>query len=775
MESQLTLIDLRGAVESALNELRALEIMDAEIRALAAQRDAATQRVEQMNQLREAMSNVKDARDALERAEEITRELEHARAEFSEANRATIDAPNLKARANNLRHLLHHVTRLDQIRAAENTHAQRAQLVAQNATRLNDLSASVARDEKELAQLENQLREYEIGKALGEWIAAQRAPADETGEDAIAEKKIAREKIARQLRLQVYGLAALLVVFILAAIGISALIFAPLALATLGLLAFRASTLWRDLARASEAVGRAEGHALARGESNESQRARLQAARARLAQLGAGIPETSEVAQARRVLIAREMKNKTSAELRGEHDALRERLVNARAVLGELARQSQIADPANVEREKNINARKAAKAKEIRARWEPRVEKIARTLDVHADVATIQRAVFQNEAQAEQINRRARDAARLQEEISRREEQLASQSARARQMYENARAVKADALAWNPALTLDDYTAFGKALRAEYDSLGGEAALQAAREIENELGRKEGERATRERNTDELIAQIQERVQATGRPLSATIAADELNSLAEKLRAMALGDEAELRGQHRELVGRVRSLEDQHANLERELGLSGEALNRDECRATYAQTARQLQVRERGAEMTQLARRRIMQKVLPATMDYLRRILPQITRDRYYDARLDDETYKIQVWDERGGGFKEKNIFSGGTRDQFSLALRLAFALATLPQERGAAPSFIFLDEPLGSFDSERAEALIYLLTEGEIARAFDQIFLISHVHVDERLFTHRVLMENGKIAFSDLPNEEILLPQRRKEPKEKK
>lgn len=90
----------------------------------------------------------------------------------------------------------------------------------------------------------------------------------------------------------------------------------------------------------------------------------------------------------------------------------------------------------------------------------------------------------------------------------------------------------------------------------------------------------------------------------------------------------------------------------------------------------------------------------------------------------------------------------------------FQYAFRFAFALATLPQERGSAPSFIFLDEPLGSFDSERADALIYLLTEGEIARAFDQIFLISHVHVDERLFTNRVVMENGHVAFTDLKGE---------------
>jgi exonuclease SbcC len=64
-----------------------------------------------------------------------------------------------------------------------------------------------------------------------------------------------------------------------------------------------------------------------------------------------------------------------------------------------------------------------------------------------------------------------------------------------------------------------------------------------------------------------------------------------------------------------------------------------------------------------------------------------------------------------------------KNLFSGGTRDQCSLALRLAFALATLPQELGVAPGFIFLDEPLSAFDSQRAQALVELITTGTIAQ----------------------------------------------------
>jgi exonuclease SbcC len=259
-----------------------------------------------------------------------------------------------------------------------------------------------------------------------------------------------------------------------------------------------------------------------------------------------------------------------------------------------------------------------------------------------------------------------------------------------------------------------------------------------------------------------LVARVQGLMAGIGQAdtLSPSPGLPELEGLGGRLRGIELGDEATLRARHRELVGRVHSLHDRQEQLERELGSEGAPLDRAACQAEWAERSRRMLVRERGVEIVSLARRRIVQKVLPSTMDYMRRILPALTRDRYHDAQLDPESYKIQVWDERaadGGAFKEKNIFSGGTKDQFSLALRLAFALATLPQERGVAPSFIFLDEPLGSFDDERADALIYLLTEGEIAQAFNQIFLISHVRVDERLFTHHVVMENGRVAFTDL------------------
>ncbi|NIQ04922.1 MAG: SMC family ATPase, partial [Candidatus Korarchaeota archaeon] len=129
------------------------------------------------------------------------------------------------------------------------------------------------------------------------------------------------------------------------------------------------------------------------------------------------------------------------------------------------------------------------------------------------------------------------------------------------------------------------------------------------------------------------------------------------------------------------------------------------------------------------------------------------RFLPILTAGRYKDAKIDPDSYTIRVYDSRAQTYKDKKIFSGGTKDQVSLALRLSFAMATLPQERGTAPDFLFLDEPVGSFDDERQEALVELLTRGEIAETFNQIFVVSHVGELKEEFSRYIKMEDGQIV----------------------
>ncbi len=149
--------------------------------------------------------------------------------------------------------------------------------------------------------------------------------------------------------------------------------------------------------------------------------------------------------------------------------------------------------------------------------------------------------------------------------------------------------------------------------------------------------------------------------------------------------------------------------------------------------------------------------KKILDTVSPRTLAYMQKILPILTMDRYHVVHLDADKFRLKVYDNITNKYYDKEILSGGTQDQFSLALRLAFAIANLPQDKGTNPGFIFLDEPLGSFDEERAHALIELLTHGEIAEHFDQIFVITHVLLREEFFDYCIHIENGKIIYKDI------------------
>ncbi|HEX9132939.1 MAG TPA: hypothetical protein VF844_11665 [Ktedonobacteraceae bacterium] len=90
------------------------------------------------------------------------------------------------------------------------------------------------------------------------------------------------------------------------------------------------------------------------------------------------------------------------------------------------------------------------------------------------------------------------------------------------------------------------------------------------------------------------------------------------------------------------------------------------------------------------------------------------------------------------------------------TRDQCSLALRSACALATLPQELGVAPWFIFLNEPLSAFDAQRAQAFVELITTGIIVQRFNQVVLISHQHAFDRE-AFRIMFAWNLVRLSNL------------------
>ncbi|MDQ3815320.1 MAG: hypothetical protein M3347_15485, partial [Armatimonadota bacterium] len=189
------------------------------------------------------------------------------------------------------------------------------------------------------------------------------------------------------------------------------------------------------------------------------------------------------------------------------------------------------------------------------------------------------------------------------------------------------------------------------------------------------------------------------------------------------------------------------------------LGIGEELLDLVEAERSLGEAEKNLAVKRRASEIVAKTRHSIVSRVMPLTMQNMSQLLPLLTEGRYRDVQWDEANNVLSVFDTRARAYQRKRVFSGGARDQISLALRLAFALATLPGEHNVRPGWLFLDEPLSSFDRNRTQALVDLLTRGLIRQQFAQIFLVSHSEsFDPSQFDHRLRMADGRVVESTLP-----------------
>ena len=164
----------------------------------------------------------------------------------------------------------------------------------------------------------------------------------------------------------------------------------------------------------------------------------------------------------------------------------------------------------------------------------------------------------------------------------------------------------------------------------------------------------------------------------------------------------------------------------------------------------------ELESMRRGSTLLETTRDGIIAGVKGRIETHMMAFLPMLTAQRYNMARIDERKYRIEVFDREARRWRGKGIFSGATQDQFSLALRLAFALSTIPSSRGARPGFIFLDEPLSGFDSQRRDGLLRLLRE-ELPSQFDQIIVISHLEELRDEFPMHIQLEAGEVVKSTI------------------
>lgn len=768
VEQELRLAAARASLAQALREQADSAAQYAEIERLMDRAAILASREEEARAVETAGRAIHEMLDKLREIDGLRQDLSRLANDLCDATLAHAALPDTTRRVQMLQRLSTRLTRLDRVyRAYETAHATaldrervgrelQARLVERDneASRVQELETAVAQAEQTLAEAETAVKAWHERVALLDWrevylaaTAPQRAQAELTQRQA--ERQAAHQALDTELATLVQS--------------------APTSTQLLALvqgLVDRLRDLFRQLDQAAHRAGYLEGSYATLLDQAEADQKRLATAERRLREHGGVVPATVESAETRLAHLTALVGDHSRDQLQATANAARDRLAALRGQrdevnrkLTDLNRQLRGQNVDEALRMAQVARAQAEKALGICDRWRPRADAALNALNLTP--GSLERAFREAEYEARTLRDRAMTLTRLTRDQAERETRLTACETRIVELHGLIAPVEASLPQLTPTLRLSDVQPIHVALQERWKALGGKTLRQELDQTNANLASCREARRQAERRQAEHLQTAQARLREAGLiSLLPDLGETTVKTAYDRLAEFAL-DQASLESERDSLYGEIRSLRDRRDDLERKLGLGDHPLDLAECETELAQLQYEHRVREKARRMVEGARKRIIDKIMPHTLNYMSTILPQLTSGRYMDAQL-TEDYKIKVWDERAGDrgeYKQKDIFSGGCRDQLSLALRLSFALATLPAERGGAPSFIFLDEPLGAFDSERADALLHLLTRGEVGRAFDQIFLISHVPVDASAFTYRIRLDDGRIADHDLPS----------------
>lgn len=155
-----------------------------------------------------------------------------------------------------------------------------------------------------------------------------------------------------------------------------------------------------------------------------------------------------------------------------------------------------------------------------------------------------------------------------------------------------------------------------------------------------------------------------------------------------------------------------------------------------------------VEVRQRVALEIKETSKELRSKVLPIAGFIINRILPTITDGRYSDLEI-TEDLKFKVHSMEAGKYKEREVFSGGTQDQFLIALRLAFTESILDSRVKADYYSLLMDECISSSDEVRKQGIFEVLNL--MKKTFRQLFIIAHEDISDVVDHHLILTRNAR------------------------
>jgi exonuclease SbcC len=315
---------------------------------------------------------------------------------------------------------------------------------------------------------------------------------------------------------------------------------------------------------------------------------------------------------------------------------------------------------------------------------------------------------------------------------------------------------------------LDALSGLNEQMADKQEETGVSTATEADVRRENEAAcRKVTELETRLESSKETAAQkpeLQHNLDETLRSIDRL--GNEVKRSREKINALesehgvSLDQEPEIKAEHQKMLQESSRLKQDHLERAKDIEEAEETLMQThqmkeeypELQETSAEEEFRLEAMRRAVKLLDATRDTIMSGVKQNVEKHMMQFLPALTDNRYSMARIDEERYVIEVYDRQAKHWRGKGVFSGATQDQFSLALRLAFAISTIPSTRGARPGFIFLDEPLSGFDAQRRTGFMTLLRE-KLCRYFDQIIVISHIEALSGEFPHHWHLDSGQLV----------------------
>jgi DNA repair exonuclease SbcCD ATPase subunit len=122
----------------------------------------------------------------------------------------------------------------------------------------------------------------------------------------------------------------------------------------------------------------------------------------------------------------------------------------------------------------------------------------------------------------------------------------------------------------------------------------------------------------------------------------------------------------------------------------------------------------------------------IKNRLGPEIGRFIGKTISRITRNRYGNAAV-NEDLEIRIFSREKNGLITLDEVSGGTRDQVLLCLRLALSQALVRARMGIdRGQFLFLDEPVSSFDEVRSLSFLNLVRE--FSPNFQQVFVTLHI-----------------------------------------